>query len=129
MSSPQKSDALWPALIWLAGSFITIATNWLTDKSWFNIWLVSYAWLTFVTSLVAVSMFWLDKRAAIKNRRRTPEKRLFTIAAIGGWPGAVVGQQWFRHKSQKFSFRTVLWAIVIGHMLLVAVAVYFNFVT
>lgn len=124
MSSTARSYALWPALVWLGFSLIAVSVNRLTGHAWCNIWLQIYGWLTLTTSLIAFVMFWLDKRAAIKNQQRTPEKTLFTIAALGGWPGAVVGQQRFRHKTQKLSFRTVLWAIVVCHMLIVAVAVY-----
>jgi uncharacterized membrane protein YsdA (DUF1294 family) len=34
------------------------------------------------------------------------------MAVIGGWPGALVAQEVFRHKSRKLSFRRVLWTTV-----------------
>ena len=40
------------------------------------------------------------------------ERMLHFIAVIGGWPGALVAQRVFRHKSRKLSFRLVFWATV-----------------
>jgi uncharacterized membrane protein YsdA (DUF1294 family) len=34
------------------------------------------------------------------------------VSLLGGWPGAVVAQQWFRHKTAKFSFRVAFWCTV-----------------
>lgn len=68
--------------------------------------------LTFV-SVIAYAFYALDKRAAINNRRRTPEKSLQFLALIGGWPGALIAQQQFRHKTQKISFRVVFYFAVL----------------
>jgi len=55
----------------------------------------------------------LDKAAAKRNHRRTPEKTLHLLALIGGWPGAIIGQKLFRHKSKKLSFQVTFWATII----------------
>lgn len=34
---------------------------------------------------------------------------------LGGWPGALIAQQKFRHKTRKVSFQVVFWAIVLVH--------------
>ena len=34
---------------------------------------------------------------------------------LGGWPGALIAQQVFRHKTRKASFQTVFWLIVLVH--------------
>ncbi|MGV8663884.1 DUF1294 domain-containing protein, partial [Pseudomonas aeruginosa] len=34
---------------------------------------------------------------------------------LGGWPGALVAQQVFRHKTRKLSFQLVFWGIVLLH--------------
>jgi uncharacterized membrane protein YsdA (DUF1294 family) len=52
-----------------------------------------------------------DKYCAIRGFRRVPEKTLLTIAAIGGTPGAFLGQRILRHKTQKQPFGFYLLAI------------------
>ncbi|MES2299668.1 MAG: DUF1294 domain-containing protein [Pseudomonadota bacterium] len=48
----------------------------------------------------------LDKRAAKAGRWRTSESALLWLGLACGWPGALLAQQWLRHKSQKASFRS-----------------------
>ena len=50
-------------------------------------------------------MYNIDKRRAQRDARRTPEAELLAISAVG-WPGALVAQQLFRHKSSKRAFYT-----------------------
>ncbi len=38
---------------------------------------------------------------------------MHTLALAGGWPGALLAQQWLRHKSAKQEFRAVFWATVV----------------
>lgn len=46
----------------------------------------------------------IDKRKAIKNRWRIPEKTMFTVAVLGGSLGVYTGMQLFRHKTQHAKF-------------------------
>lgn len=66
-----------------------------------------------IASLITYVMYAMDKRAAIKQRRRVSEKTLHWLALVGGWPGAWCAQQWLRHKTQKTTFRRVFWVTVI----------------
>jgi uncharacterized membrane protein YsdA (DUF1294 family)/cold shock CspA family protein len=54
-----------------------------------------------------------DKFAAKSGAWRTPESTLHLLALLGGWPGALLAQQFLRHKSTKASFRTEFWATVV----------------
>ena len=54
-----------------------------------------------------------DKWAARRNRWRTQESTLHTLALIGGWPGALIAQQVLRHKSRKDAFQFAFWATVV----------------
>lgn len=40
-----------------------------------------------------------DKLAAREGWRRAPESTLLVFGLLGGWPGAIIGQQIFRHKT------------------------------
>lgn len=71
-----------------------------------------------LASLVLFIVYWLDKRAAERNRRRTPETLLHKLALVGGWPGALLAQQLFRHKSSKVPFRRMFWGTVVLNLVL-----------
>jgi len=64
-------------------------------------------------SLIAFLMYLWDKISAENGRRRTPENTLHLFALIGGWPGALIAQRKFRHKTRKASFRRVFWITVV----------------
>ena len=67
-------------------------------------------------SLLAFGATFLDKRAAVKDKPRFSELGLHTLELLGGFPGAILGQQLFRHKTVKRSYRIVLWLIVAAHI-------------
>ncbi|MFS7198071.1 DUF1294 domain-containing protein [Rahnella inusitata] len=62
-------------------------------------------WLLIV-NLLTLALYGVDKRAAYKARRRVPEFTLLLFGYAGGWIGAILGQQLFRHKTQKQPFKT-----------------------
>ena len=64
-------------------------------------------------SLLTFIIYAIDKAAARSQRRRTPESTLHLLALACGWPGALLAQQWLRHKSVKQPFRTVFWLTVV----------------
>ncbi|KQX07418.1 MULTISPECIES: DUF1294 domain-containing protein [unclassified Leifsonia] len=70
----------------------------------------TWIWVQYgVMSAIALLMYWRDKRAARTGDRRVPEVTLLALGLFGGWPGAIVAQQVFRHKTTKRSFRTEFW--------------------
>ncbi|WP_407059638.1 DUF1294 domain-containing protein [Novilysobacter defluvii] len=71
------------------------------------------AWGYAVLSVVAFLMYWADKSAAQRNARRTPENTLHLVALLGGWPGALLAQHRFRHKTVKQPFQSVFWMTVV----------------
>ena len=73
-----------------------------------------------VLSVLAFVAYAIDKRAARRGDRRTSEQTLLTLGLLGGWPGAVVAQQLFRHKTRKRSFRNAFWLTVIVNVLVLA---------
>jgi uncharacterized membrane protein YsdA (DUF1294 family) len=58
-------------------------------------------------------MYAVDKSAARKGAWRIQESTLHLLSLAGGWPGALVAQQMFRHKTKKQSFRSVFWLSVL----------------
>ena len=63
-------------------------------------------------SMLTYLMYWSDKSAAQHNRQRTPESTLHLLGLAGGWPGALIAQQQFRHKTIKRSFQFTFWVTV-----------------
>lgn len=78
--------------------------------------LAAYLLVVLVLSLIAFVMYGFDKRRARNGGRRVPEKNLHFVALLGGWPGAWAGQQVFRHKTQKLSFRIIFWVVILVHL-------------
>ncbi|WP_313505516.1 DUF1294 domain-containing protein [Stutzerimonas kunmingensis] len=71
-----------------------------------------------VASLLTFVLYWRDKHSALKDRWRTPETTLHFFELAGGWPGALVAQQVFRHKTRKLSYQLAFWLIVMLHQAL-----------
>ncbi|MFS9772279.1 DUF1294 domain-containing protein [Enterobacter chuandaensis] len=57
-------------------------------------------------NMLTIAIYGVDKTAARKGMRRIPEVTLLAFGAVGGWQGAILGQQLFRHKTQKQPFKT-----------------------
>ena len=66
-------------------------------------------------SAIAFLMYWLDKLRAKHGQWRVAESTLHLVAALGGWPGAFLAQQHFRHKTGKIRFLLLFWLIVTVH--------------
>jgi uncharacterized membrane protein YsdA (DUF1294 family) len=83
-----------------------------------------YLGIVLVTSLACFVAYGWDKRSAANGSRRVPEQTLHILALLGGWPGALLGQRHFRHKTKKLSFLIVFWCIVVLHVAIVGTAAY-----
>ncbi|RXK56769.1 DUF1294 domain-containing protein [Oleiharenicola lentus] len=77
---------------------------------WGGVWGATASLITFVA-------YWHDKRSAQAQGWRTPEGILHLLELLGGWPGALIAQRWFRHKTVKVSYQVVFWLIVALHQL------------
>ena len=73
-----------------------------------------------VMSLGALWAYRSDKRAAAEGRWRTPESSLHLFALCGGWPGALLAQRWFRHKSKKAEFQWMFRLTVLANVAVLA---------
>ncbi len=68
-------------------------------------------------SVLTFFLYWRDKQQARDEGWRTPEKVLHGAELLGGWPGALIAQQAFRHKTRKLSYQALFWLIVLLHEL------------
>ena len=67
-------------------------------------------------SLVLFLMYWIDKRSARRGGQRTAENTLHLFELCCGWPGALLAQQVFRHKTRKGSYQFVFWLAVVVNL-------------
>ena len=79
--------------------------------------------LFFVAALTFI-MFGLDKRAALNEAERVPEKTLHLLSLSGGWPGAMLARPLFRHKTRKQPFSAVLWLVVVVNITVLGVFIF-----
>lgn len=83
-------------------------------------------------SVLAFIAYGIDKSAAKSNRWRTKESTLHMFGLFCGWPGALVAQKIFHHKSKKQEFQStfrgtvvvncifLLWIVVDKDLILLA---------
>lgn len=69
-----------------------------------------------VMSAVTALAYAIDKSAAQHRRWRTKETTLHLLSLAGGWPGALIAQQLFRHKTRKETFRVAFWITVVANL-------------
>ena len=120
MRSERASRAQWgTASLFVLPSFlllyVVIAILWKPP-----LWLAA---LYLVTSGATFVAYAADKSAASSGSWRTPESTLHALALAGGWPGALLAQQFLRHKSTKREFRQVFWVTVVLNLTALVVLV------
>ena len=74
-------------------------------------WLVPVAIV--LLSLITFLAYGWDKALAKNGQSRTAESALHSMSLLGGWPGGLLGQRLYRHKSSKREFLNVFWFTVI----------------
>ena len=75
-------------------------------------------------NVAAFLLMGTDKKRAIAQKRRIPEKTLFLAALLGGSLGAYMGMQSFRHKTKHLKFTIGLPAILLLHLVLGALVIF-----
>ena len=95
--------------------YLVVAVIWKTPL-WVAVLYIAASMATFIAYVS-------DKAAAANGSWRTPESTLHALSALGGWPGALLAQQFLRHKSTKQEFRQVFWVTVIVNIIALVVLV------
>lgn len=75
-------------------------------------------------SITTMSIYAVDKSAAQRGLRRTPELTLHLFAVCGGWPGALLAQKLVHHKSRKAAFQRIFWLTVAINLSLLSAGLY-----
>jgi uncharacterized membrane protein YsdA (DUF1294 family) len=86
--------------------------------------LVEVAIYALIINAVTYFLFGFDKRAAERGGSRVPEKTLLLASALGGSAGAILAQRRFHHKTKKQPFKTLLFAIIAMHIILILALMY-----
>ncbi len=60
-----------------------------------------------IINVLAFFLCMIDKKNAIKQQARIPEKVLLGISLIGGSFGMTIGMHLFHHKTKKLKFKLV----------------------
>lgn len=112
-SRPLPAALSWTVLV----AFVTVFA---VAAVWFGLplWMPAvYA----VMSVIAFAAYGIDKSAARRGAQRVSEQTLLALGVLCGWPGALVAQQLFRHKTRKRSFRQAFWGTVVINVLVLGV--------
>ena len=86
----------------------------------------SFAVWFLLINVLTMAIYGADKTAARKGMRRVPEATLLVFGVTGGWPGAIVGQQLFRHKTQKQPFKKYFFISVVVSIAMMAAVYHFS---
>ncbi|WP_421506553.1 DUF1294 domain-containing protein [Erwinia rhapontici] len=84
-------------------------------------------WLLLASTLTCLIYGWY-KLAARKGWRREPKSTLLVFGFVGGKPGAIIGHQLFRHKTQKQPFKTYfIISVVLNVMVVIAIYWFYQY--
>ena len=75
-------------------------------------------WLIFA-NLLSFALMGFDKGRARRGGQRVAELTYFSLALLGGSPGAILGMYAFRHKTRHWYFRYGLPAILAAQLALI----------
>ncbi len=92
--SPAMVSALALGLVVVVGA---VALG--SYAGWSPLWAVLGA-----INLATFLVYGIDKKRAMTNRRRVPERVLLGLALVGGSPAAAAAMSTFRHKTRKAAF-------------------------
>ena len=71
-------------------------------------------------SILTLLIYGIDKLLAKMKWKRVPERWFHTLSLIGGFPGAFLGMNIFKHKTNKPKFRWMILASLLLHLSVIA---------
>ncbi len=92
---------------------------------WNMVYAVIGAYLILI-NIAVIAIYGIDKRKAIKNKRRISEKTLILFALAGGAFGAVLAMYIFHHKTKKPKFYIGIPLILIIQIVLAVMLIIFT---
>ena len=88
-------------------------------NDWIYLVLIMALW-----DIVTFALYGIDKRKAMKSKRRISERSLIFFAFIMGSVGALLGMSVFRHKTKHLKFKLLLPVALIINIGIVALVWY-----
>lgn len=82
-----------------------------------TLWSIIVLYLV-IMNAAAFFLYGMDKRKAIRNKWRIPEKTLLGVAFLGGSIGALAGMRVFHHKTKHWKFKIGVPLCLILHIAL-----------
>lgn len=79
-----------------------------------------------IINLMSFTMFFIDKRKAIKNKWRIKESSLHLTSFMGGVYGSIAAMCLFHHKNKKFKFCFVTALALIFNITVLVLIIYFR---
>ncbi len=73
----------------------------------------------FVVNIILYFAMYFDKKAAIKNKSRIPEKKLYLLAVVGGGFGGLFGMSLHRHKTKHLDFVIIYTISALLHFIVI----------
>ena len=110
MAVPQHLGFKLVLFIMLCAPPLLAALQLATNHHW--IWALA---LYPTVSLLTVAVYGHDKQCAMAGAWRVSESTLHLLELLGGWPGALLAQQLYRHKTRKVDYQVVFWVIILAH--------------
>ncbi len=100
---------------WVLFGALLIAPNLALNRGGLGtgLWLVLAWWA--ILSVGTYLTYAADKRRAQSGDDRTPEATLHLLSLLGGWPGGLLAQGRYRHKTSKVGFQFVFWLTIAAH--------------
>ncbi|KAF2836525.1 DUF1294-domain-containing protein, partial [Patellaria atrata CBS 101060] len=87
-------------------------------RLWYHYGVKWPIWVYLFWSIIAIVVYRKDRVAAPRGEWRVPERTLHMTELAGGWPGALLAQYIFQHKTSKVSYQFEFWIIVLVHEVL-----------